>query len=67
MLSTDEVDVFRIDTPIISADSCRVETEERRRWCELRFGFPIGGREGEDGGGLFDEGEGDIARDNGMF
>lgn len=54
MLSS-EVDGGRsgTDTPIISADSWRVETEDRRRWWELRFeggtGLALGvGRESVD-------------------
>lgn len=30
------------ETPMSSADSVRVETEERRRWCELRLLLVIG-------------------------
>ena len=56
------------ETPIISADSCRVDTEERRRWCELRFGLPTGGNdEGETGGlpreGSIEDIEEDMDRD----
>src|SRR6266508_2348314 len=32
------------DIPISSADSCRVETEERRLWWELRLPDRLGGR-----------------------
>lgn len=32
------------ETPIKSADSWRVETEERRRWCELRLEAGTGER-----------------------
>lgn len=53
---------------MISADSCRVDTEERRRWCEFRFGLPTAGSdEGEAGGlpreGSIDDTDEDIDRD----
>ena len=38
------------ETPIKSADSRRVDTEDRRRWWELRFVPPIELRVGESGG-----------------
>lgn len=36
--------------PIISADSARVETDERLRWCDVAFGRPTkdGGRESDE-------------------
>lgn len=65
--SAEDMEVLSADTPMISADSCRVDTDERRRWWELRFGFPVEGREGGDGGGLIEAGRGDVDKDRGML
>ena len=53
------------ETPIKSADSLRVDTEERRRWWELRFAPPNELRVGEWGGESFVEVETGVGRDMG--
>lgn len=51
MLSSElERGILGRETPIKSADSRRVETDERRRWWELRFAPPMELRVGDWGG-----------------
>ena len=53
------------ETPIKSADSRRVDTEERRRWWELRLEPPRELRVGEWGGESFIVIETGVGRDTG--